>query len=246
MFNLKKYDSKKVGILGLGVTGESIFNFFKNSNTDIFLWDDNADLRKNYLSKKGKLLSLDEWPWDELDYFFPSPGVDINQNIGLKNLNKKRTKTMSDISLFEEARGIYFPSGTMIAITGTNGKSSTATILYDILKKEGFDVRLLGNIGVPILNEKPGDNETIYIVEVSSFQIELTKNIKPEIAVLLNISEDHLDRHSNIEEYRNIKGKIFSNQNSENFSIICKEDEHTEIISKRKFVSKKYFWRNLI
>ena len=116
---------------------------------------------------------------------------------------------MSDISLFEEARGISFPSGTMIAITGTNGKSSTATILYDILKKEGFDVRLLGNIGVPILNEKPGDNETIYIVEVSSFQIELTKNIKPEIAVLLNISEDHLDRHSNIEEYRNIIGKIY-------------------------------------
>ena len=83
MFNLKKYDSKKVGILGLGLTGESIFNFFKNSNTDIFLWDDNADLRKNYLSKKGKLLSLDEWPWDELDYFFPSRGVVINQNVSL-------------------------------------------------------------------------------------------------------------------------------------------------------------------
>lgn len=241
MFNLKKYDSKKIGILGLGLTGKSIFNFFKNSNTDIFLWDDNADLRKNYLSKKGKLLSLDEWPWDELDYFFPSPGVDMNQNISLKNLNKKRTKIMSDISLFEEVRGISFPSGTMIAITGTNGKSSTATILYDILKKEGFDARLLGNIGVPILNEKPGDNETIYIVEVSSFQIELTKNIKPEIAVLLNISEDHLDRHSNIEKYRNIKGKIFSNQSSEHFSIICKEDKHTKIISKRKFVSKKIF-----
>ena len=127
----------------------------------------------------------------------------------------------------------------MVAITGTNVKSSTATLLYEILKNEGRDVRLAGNIGIPILSLKPGTNETIYIIEMSSFQIELTENIKPEIAVLLNISQDHLDRHSSIEEYRDIKSRIFTNQNSNHFSLICDEDEQTNFVSKMEFKSKK-------
>ena len=87
--------------------------------------------------------------------------------------------------------------------------ASFTSIIYEILKKEGFDVRIGGNIGKPILKLEKGNDKTIYVIEVSSFQLENTKNIKPEIAVLLNISEDHLDRHNDMIEYREIKSKIF-------------------------------------
>ena len=239
MLDFKKYDSKKIGILGLGITGQSIFNSLRQSKAEIFLWDDNLSIREKSLYCHEKIKNINDWPWERLDYFFPSPGVDLKKNFYLENLKKYKTKLMSDISLFEEARGSVFPSGTLIAITGTNGKSSTATMLYEILKSEGRDVRLGGNIGIPILSLEPGTNETIYIVEISSFQIELTENIKPEIAVLLNISEDHLDRHSSIKEYRDIKSKIFKNQNIDNFSLISDEDEQTNFVSKMDFVSKK-------
>ena len=239
MLDFKKYDSKKIGILGLGMTGQSIFNSLSQSKAEIFLWDDNVSIREKSLYYHEKIKNINDWPWERLDYFFPSPGVDLKKNFYLEKLKKYKTKLMSDISLFEEARGSVFPSGTLIAITGTNGKSSTAIMLYEILKSEGRDVRLGGNIGIPILSLEPGTNQTIYIVEISSFQIELTENIKPEIAVLLNISEDHLDRHSSIEEYRDIKSRIFKNQNIDNFSIISNEDEQTNFVSKMNFVSKK-------
>ena len=239
MLDFKKYDSKRIGILGLGMTGQSIFNFLSQSKAEIFLWDDNVSIREKSLYCHEKIKNINDWPWERLDYFFPSPGVDLKKNFYSEKLKKYKTKLMSDISLFEEARGSVFPSGTLIAITGTNGKSSTAIMLYEILKSEGRDVRLGGNIGIPILSLEPGTNQTIYIVEISSFQIELTENIKPEIAVLLNISEDHLDRHSSIEEYRDIKSRIFKNQNIDNFSIISNEDEQTNFVSKMNFVSKK-------
>ena len=221
------------------MTGQSIFNSLSQSKAEIFLWDDNVSIREKSLYCHAKIKNINDWPWERLDYFFPSPGVDLKKNFYLEKLKKYKTKLMSDISLFEEARGSVFPSGTLIAITGTNGKSSTAIMLYEILKSEGRDVRLGGNIGIPILSLEPGTNQTIYIVEISSFQIELTENIKPEIAVLLNISEDHLDRHSSIEEYRDIKSRIFKNQNIDNFSLISNEDEQTNFVSKMNFVSKK-------
>ncbi|MDG1151849.1 MAG: UDP-N-acetylmuramoyl-L-alanine--D-glutamate ligase [Hyphomicrobiales bacterium] len=239
MIDYNKYNSKKVGILGLGITGQSIFNSLNQSDAEIFLWDDNLAIRKENICYQGNLKNTNDWPWEELDYFFPSPGINLKQEFFVKNLKKYKTKLMSDISLFEDARGSIFPSGTLVAITGTNGKSSTATMLYEILKNEGRDVRLAGNIGIPILSLKPGTSETIYIIEMSSFQIELTENIKPEIAVLLNISQDHLDRHSSIEEYRDIKSRIFTNQNSNHFSLICDEDEQTNFVSKMEFKSKK-------
>ena len=150
------------------------------SDAEIFLWDDNLAIRKENICYQGNLKNTNDWPWEELDYFFPSPGINLKQEFFVKNLKKYKTKLMSDISLFEDARGSIFPSGTLVAITGTNGKSSTAIMLYEILKNEGRDVRLAGNIGIPILSLKPGTSETIYIIEMSSFQIELTENIKPE------------------------------------------------------------------
>ena len=123
MIDYNKYNSKKVGILGLGITGQSIFNYLNQSDAEIFLWDDNLAIRKENICYQGNLKNTNDWPWEELDYFFPSPGINLKQEFFVKNLKKYKTKLMSDISLFEDARGSIFPSGTLVAITGTNGKS---------------------------------------------------------------------------------------------------------------------------
>tara|TARA_B100001057_G_scaffold428863_1_gene454622 strand:- start:723 stop:2003 length:1281 start_codon:yes stop_codon:yes gene_type:complete len=239
MLNFDQFKSKNIGIYGLGITGSSIAETLKYNGANVYVWDDNPIIRKKFTKKKLILREIEEWPWTNLYSFFPSPGIDLKKKKKLKNLIKKNTKIFSDITLFEMARGKDFQRGTMIAITGTNGKTSTASIIYEILKKEGFDVRLAGNIGKPILKLKKGNKKTIYIIEISSFQLEIDTKLKPEIAVLLNISEDHLDRHSNMTEYRDIKSNIFKNQDKNDYSIISVDDEHSKHIADKNLKSKK-------
>ena len=220
MLAFKEFRSKNVGVYGLGITGLSIAETLKFNGANVYIWDDNPIIREQFEKKDYILMRIKDWPWEDLFSFFPSPGIDLKNKTNLRKIINNRTQILSDISLFEKARGEIFPKGTMIAITGTNGKTSFTSIIYEILKKEGFDVRIGGNIGKPILKLEKGNDKTIYVIEVSSFQLENTKNIKPEIAVLLNISEDHLDRHNDMIEYREIKSKIFKNQNKNDLSLI--------------------------
>tara|TARA_B100000676_G_scaffold43299_1_gene41452 strand:+ start:127 stop:1407 length:1281 start_codon:yes stop_codon:yes gene_type:complete len=239
MLNFDQFKSKNIGIYGLGITGSSIAETLNYNGANVYAWDDNPSIRKKFTKKKLILKEIEEWPWSNLYSFFPSPGIDLKKKKKLKNLIKKNTKIYNDITLFEMARGKDFHKGTMIAITGTNGKTSTASIIYEILKKEGFDVRLAGNIGKPILKLKKGNKNTIYIIEISSFQLEIDTKLKPEIAVLLNISEDHLDRHSNMTEYRDIKSNIFKNQDKNDYSIISVDDKYSKYIADKNLNSKK-------
>ena len=239
MLNFDQFKSKNIGIYGLGITGSSIADTLNYNGANVYAWDDNPSIRKKFTKKKLILKEIEEWPWSNLYSFFPSPGIDLKKKKKLKNLIKKNTKIYNDITLFEMARGKDFHKGTMIAITGTNGKTSTASIIYEILKKEGFDVRLAGNIGKPILKLKKGNKNTIYIIEISSFQLEIDTKLKPEIAVLLNISEDHLDRHSNMTEYRDIKSNIFKNQDKNDYSIISVDDKYSKYIADKNLNSKK-------
>ena len=239
MLAFKEFRSKNVGVYGLGITGLSIAETLKFNGANVYIWDDNPIIREQFEKKDFILMRMKDWPWENLFSFFPSPGIDFKNKTCLRKIINNHTQILSDISLFEKARGEIFPKGIMIAITGTNGKTSFATIIYEILKKEGFDVRIGGNIGIPILKLEKGNDKTIYVIEVSSFQLENTKNIKPEIAVLLNISEDHLDRHSDMIEYREIKSKIFKNQNKNDYSIISYDDKHSKYIADKKLYSKK-------
>lgn len=239
MLNFNQFKSQNIGIYGLGITGSSIAETLKFNGANVYIWDDNPEIRRKFIKKNFILKEIEDWPWSDLYSFFPSPGIDLKKKKKLKNLIKKDTKILNDISLFEIARGIDFPRGTLVAITGTNGKTSAASIIYEVLKKEGFDVRLAGNIGNPILKLKKGHKKTIYIIEISSFQLEIKSDLKPEIAVLLNISEDHLDRHASMTEYRDIKSNIFKNQNEDDYSIISVDDKYSKYIADKKLKSKK-------
>jgi len=223
--------NKKILIYGLGKSGISSFHFLKKNNF-IYLYDDNKSLLK--LKKFNKFL-LKKINQNNFDYIVISPGIDIN-NCDLKNyLKKNQKKIITDFDIFYDC----YKKNKIIAITGTNGKSTTAKLLFQVLKKEKKDVRLCGNIGRPILLEKEIDNETIFVIEASSYQIDYSKNFKANHAVILNISPDHLERHNSIKKYVYAKFKLIKNQNKNDFAYINNENKYLKkMIKKSKTLSK--------
>ena len=230
--NLNIFLNKKILIYGLGITGLSVYKFLKNKS-NIFLFDDfsskniSLDLKKKTLSHKEILKS-------KFDRIILSPGIDVN-NCKLTNYLKKNHKIIfSDLDVFYN-----FYKNNCITITGTNGKSTTCQLLYEILLKQKFDVRLVGNIGNPILSSKNIKRKTIFIVEASSYQLEYSKLFKTKYAVILNLSPDHLDRHKTLKNYVKAKFKLLSKQSKKNISFVKKNDPLIEReIKTNKFKSK--------
>ena len=155
----------------------------------------------------------------------------FSQELSKKNLKK----IITDLDIFYSH---YFKNRN-ITITGTNGKSTTAKILFDILKNQKFDVRLTGNIGNPILSEKKITSKTIFVIEASSYQIEYSKKFKANYALILNISPDHLERHGTFINYVKSKFKLFSNQTKQDYSFFDIKNKYLKKeIKKNKIYSQ--------
>ena len=151
-------------------------------------------------------------------------------------MNKNLDKIYTDLDVFYS-----FYKNTSIAITGTNGKSTTAKILFDILIDQKKDVRLIGNIGNPALSEKKISKKTFFVIEVSSYQLEYSKIFSAKYAVILNISTDHIERHKNLTNYVNAKFKLLDSQNNKSFAFVKKNDQLiNKKIRKNKFKPKIY------
>ena len=216
--NLKK---KSFLIYGLGSSGQSVIKFFKkNKIKDFKIWDD----KKKNLFKKKKLKEI----LNNVDYIVISPGISLLRN---EYLTKFKKKIITDIDLFYATNKIF----KSIVVTGTNGKSTTCKLINHLLKKNNFNVLLGGNIGTPVLNLKIKKNSFV-VIEASSFQLSHSKFIRPDYAILLNITNDHLDWHGNMSHYRNSKLKIFKLQQKNNFALINKKLEN--FFKKKKFKSK--------
>ena len=195
--------NKKILVYGLGKSGLSAFKFLRKKNK-VIKYDDK---RKTYYKEIKKT---------EFDYIILSPGIDIN-NCSLSNFLKKNyRKIYTDLDIFYS----HYKKNNKITITGTNGKSTTAKILYEVLKAQKTDVRLVGNIGNPILLEKNITNKTVFVIEASSYQLEYSKLFKSNISMILNISPDHLDRHKTVSKYVNAKFKLVKNQSKKDLTIL--------------------------
>jgi UDP-N-acetylmuramoylalanine--D-glutamate ligase len=204
--NQNIFSQKKILIYGLGKSGLSTFKFLKKKN-EIYIFDDQIGTNNNKEIKKS-LISYKKLLKKNIDHIIISPGIDINK-CSLKNYLKKSLKKINtDLDIFNS----FYPSNKKITITGTNGKSTTATILYEVLRDQNFDVRIVGNIGNPILLEKNITNKTIFVVEASSYQLEYSKLFRSNISAILNISPDHLERHKTLKKYIKAKFKVVRNQ----------------------------------
>ena len=224
--NLSIFLNKKILIYGLGRSGLSTFQFLKNKS-EVFLYDDSKKNLKNSISYKSILKK-------EFDFIIISPGIDINRCKLSKFLKKNSKKIHTDFDIFYS-----FYKNNCISVTGTNGKSTTCQLLYEILLKHKYDVRLVGNIGNPILSAKKIKSNTIFVVEASSYQLEYSKIFQSKYAVLLNISPDHLERHKTVNNYVRAKFKILNSNFKNSIGFINKKDSIiTKELKKRKIKRK--------
>ena len=216
--NSKIFFNKKILVYGIGKTGLSAFNFLKNKN-DVYLFDDNLKLNFKSIIKR-KIISLKKLLETKFDLIILSPGIDIKK-CKLKHILKKNNQNIyTDLDIFYS---LY--KNKCITITGTNGKSTTCKLLYNILRDQKVDVKLVGNIGTPILLEKKISKKTIFIIEASSYQLEYSKIFNSKYAAILNISSDHLDRHGNLKNYISAKFKLLENQNKGSVGFLNKNDK---------------------
>jgi len=224
--NLKKFSFL---VYGLGSTGHSIIKYFKKRRIhNFYVWDDNVKLRKKFGSKN--VVNLKNI-LKEVDYIVLSPGISLKKTKYKKNLIKFRKKIITDVDL------LYLSNSNFksIVVTGSNGKSTTCKIIAHLLKKNKFNVELGGNIGTPVLNLKIKKN-IFFVIEASSFQLSHSKFIHPNYAILLNITNDHLDWHGSMQDYIKSKFKIFDLQKKNNFALV--NDNFKNIFKRKKYLSK--------
>ena len=194
-------------ILGYGNTGQSVKKYFDNTSKDYLIHDDNLDLLKNI----GEELVFKDSHLEEVDEIVVSPGINPDHKL-LKEFPEN--KVITDIDLFSNEF-----KGTFIGVTGTNGKTTFVNLLSNFLNENGIESIACGNVGVSPLEFE--SNQKIYaIVELSSFQLFYSKNLKLDFGVFLNFHSDHLDWHKDLEEYKNSKMKLLSFLESKNNLII--------------------------
>ena len=237
--NKNIFVKKKILIYGLGKSGLSSYLFLKKKN-DIYLYDDNKNIIKNKKIKK-LLIKSNHINRINFDFIVISPGINIKKCHLKAFLKKNLKKIITDLDIFYS----HYSKNKNITITGTNGKSTTAKILFDVLKNQKKDARLTGNIGNPILTEKKITPKTIFVIEASSYQIEYSKNFKANYAVILNITPDHLERHGTFANYIKAKFKLIRTQTNKDFSFLNVNNKLLKKEIKKKKLNSKMMKINI-
>jgi UDP-N-acetylmuramoylalanine--D-glutamate ligase len=222
------FSSKKIGIFGLGLSGIAALKFFAIKGYRFVAYDDNVETVKKLQELYPELLyffkDLKNNAWNELDCLILAPGIPLDYpkpHLVVEKARKAGAEIICDIEVFYR----YFSKNFFIGITGTNGKSTTSALVDHILRHNFLDVVLGGNIGFPVLDIKAFDEKTIFVFEVSSYQLDLLKSTKFNIACITNITPDHIERHGNFENYKKTKYKIFNNQTAKDSAIINQDLE---------------------
>ena len=170
--------------------------------------------------EKAEILKNFSNSLNKVDYIVMSPGINLNKSRFKLSLLKNKNKIITDLDLFYMQKDKKIKS---IVVTGTNGKSTTCKLIEHILKKNNKEACLGGNIGKPILDLKVKKN-SIVIIETSSFQLNYSKFVKPNISAILNVSNDHLDWHGTMNNYVNSKFKIFSKQDKNDYAFLSQKN----------------------
>ena len=216
--------NKRVLVVGLGRTGRDSARFLAQQGAHVLVSDlhPEAALRSEMTELSDPAIEYRlgaEEPdcLDGIDYVIPSPGV-ARENVLLQEASARRIPILSEIEL-----AYRFIRAPVIAITGTNGKSTTTTLVGEMLTTAGKQVFVGGNLGVPFISAVSNDWDWT-VLEISSFQLEWVKQFRPRVGVLLNLSEDHLDRYASFAEYCAAKARIFAAQTSSDIAILNRDD----------------------
>jgi UDP-N-acetylmuramoylalanine--D-glutamate ligase len=214
MIAVRSFAGKTVAIFGLARTGLASARALKVGGAHVIAWDDNGAARDLAHDAGAEITPWREWAWETVAALVLSPGVPLTHprpHEIVAHAKAAHVPVIGDVELF--AREIRPDPGRpgkapVIAITGTNGKSTTTALIGHILASAGFDAQVGGNIGRAVLELAPPEPKTVYVLEMSSFQIDLTPGLHPDIALLSNLTPDHIDRHGSMGNYAAIKERL--------------------------------------
>ena len=233
--------NKKVIVVGLGNSGIGSALLLKREGAIVSVTDENdtEDIRKNARPLQEKYIDLElgqhtEAFLSETELFVISPGVE-NSSLPMRYAKDNNIPVISELEL-----GYLFCRGPIVAVTGTNGKSTVVSLLGDILRHAGFTVNVCGNIGNSLSGEASHiDKKTVVILETSSFQLEWIESFRPKISVILNVTEDHLDRYRSFEDYVATKKRIFKNQKASDVTILNYDDKNLRNLIKSEKIASR-------
>ncbi|WP_029076190.1 UDP-N-acetylmuramoyl-L-alanine--D-glutamate ligase [Kaistia adipata] len=211
MIPITSFAGKSVAVFGLGGSGIVTAQALVAGGAKVVAWDDNAESVAKAAAAGIPTGDLRQQDFAGFSALVLSPGVPLTHPVPHWTVDLAKAtgiEIIGDIELFCRERRATAPGAPFIAITGTNGKSTTTALIAHLFRTAGWDVQLGGNIGTAILSLEPPATDRIHIVECSSFQIDLAPTIDPTVGVLLNLTEDHLDRHDTMERYAAIKARL--------------------------------------
>ncbi len=228
------YRGKRVAVFGLGASGRATVRALEAAGAEVLVWDDSESSRKTAGDDGAPLNDLREINWSGIDALVLAPGVPLTHpepHWTVKLAHRAEVPVIGDTELFVQALAEAGCKTRLIAITGTNGKSTTTALISHILNSTSRDTEVGGNIGTAVLELTPPADEGHYVVEFSSYQIDLTPSLKPDAGILLNLSPDHLDRHGGMAGYAAVKARLFSLQTSDDIAAIGVDDNYCRAIA---------------
>lgn len=216
MIAAHSFENVDVAVFGLARSGLASVRSLKAGGARVFAWDDAAEPRKLAADAGATIAPWNAWPWDRLKSLVLSPGVPLTHPAPHPVVVKAKSasvEVIGDMEIFAREIGadLLVPGrAPVIAVTGTNGKSTTTALIAHILSACGFDVQVGGNIGRAVLELDPPAAKSVYVLELSSYQIDLAPGLVPDVSVLTNITPDHIDRHGTLEHYAAVKARLLA------------------------------------
>ena len=237
MIPVAQFANRTVAVYGLARSGVSAGKALLAGGANVVAWDDKPEAREIGAQTGLTIGDLHAYDWSDVAALILSPGVPLTHPMPHPFVEKARrvgADIIGDVELFFRAvRREGGPEVKIVCITGTNGKSTTTALIGHILGRLGLDVQVGGNIGKPVLDLAPPSPGVVYVLELSSFQLDLAPSLRPDVAVLINITPDHLDRHGTMEHYVEVKASIFRHQTRGDVAVIGVDDPYSSALCTR-------------
>jgi len=217
------YKGQKVAVLGLGKSGRSVAQSLLKAGAHVLGWDDQEEAQVIARDQGIPLINLNSVEWEDVNQLILSPGIPHHYPAPHPLVARAQiagVRPLSDLEVLYKSQ----PRARYMGITGTNGKSTTTTLISHVLKESGAQVEAGGNLGIPVMELNPLDEDGIYVLEVSSYQLELSPSLHFNVGILLNITPDHLERHGGMDGYIAAKRLIYRNTTAQDTLVISVDD----------------------
>ncbi|HET6840046.1 MAG TPA: UDP-N-acetylmuramoyl-L-alanine--D-glutamate ligase [Bradyrhizobium sp.] len=236
MIPVTSFAGKTVAVFGLGGSGLASCHALKAGGAEVIAGDDSADKLGEAAQAGFVTADLRNVSWANFAALVLTPGVPLTHpapHWSVRMAQEAGVEVIGDIELFCRERRRLAPDAPFVAITGTNGKSTTTALIAHLMRVAGFDAQMGGNIGTAILSLEPPREGRVHVIEMSSYQIDLSPSLDPSVGILLNVSEDHIDRHGTLEHYAAVKARLVAGVQAHGTAIVGVDDTWSRDIAER-------------